>query len=108
MAGLSRGDVHMTRLGRPHGRVQAGSRPAVILQAPELAALSTVVVAPLSTSAHSSSFRPAIRVGNEATRVLADQLQATDATRIGKRVGRLSGEELKEVDRAVRRVLGLR
>jgi mRNA interferase MazF len=43
------------------------------------------------------------------TLVLADQVTAVDGeTRIGEFVGRLSAEELAEVDRALKLVLGLR
>jgi mRNA interferase MazF len=69
--------------------------------------LSTVVVAPTSTSAQPASFRPTIALNNETTRVLVDQITAIDATRLGKRVGHVELEELWALDDALRMVLSL-
>jgi mRNA interferase MazF len=78
-----------------------------VLQAGDLLALSTVIVAPTSTSAQPASFRPELTVGNTRTRVLIDQLTAVDSSRLGASAGSLTWEELVEVDRAVQLVLGL-
>jgi mRNA-degrading endonuclease toxin of MazEF toxin-antitoxin module len=41
------------------------------------------------------------------TRVLAEQLGAVDAQRLGRRVGRLTADEVWGVDEALTTVLGL-
>jgi len=41
-----------------------------------------------------------------STLVLVDQLRAVDSTRLGEFAGRLDTEELDEVDRAVKLILG--
>jgi len=79
----------------------------VILQAGDLLALSTVIVAPTSTRALPASFRPEVEVGGIRTRVLVEQLGAVDRTRLATSAGVLSWEELSEVDRALETVLGL-
>ncbi len=79
----------------------------MVLQADELAALSTVIVAPTSTAALPASFRPEIKVRGRLTRVLVEQLRAVDPTRLGDRVGRLGVDEIDDVERATRIVLGL-
>ena len=107
MAGLRRGDIHRVRFGRSGGRAQAGERPAVILQTNAMAALSTVIVAPLSASAADAPFRPTITVDGTASRMLAEQLRSVDVTRVGKRLGHLSADESVDVNTAVRLVLGL-
>ena len=68
--------------------------------------LSTLIVAPTSTSAQSAIFRPRIDMNGTSTLVLVDQLRAVDSTRLGEFAGRLDTEELDEVDRAVRLILG--
>jgi PemK-like protein. len=78
-----------------------------VLQAGDLLALSTVIVAPTSTSAQPASFRPEIIVARSRTRVLADQLTAVDRSRLGSSAGTLTWEELVEVDTAIQVVLGL-
>jgi mRNA interferase MazF len=105
---MVRGEVF--RLARPRdqrGREQADGRYAVVVQADELLGLSTVLVAPTSTSALATTFRPSIRLLDAETRVLADQTRAVDPQRLGKSVGRLDPQELGAVDEALALVLGL-
>ena len=100
-----RGDVHRLRSDRQaKGREQRGGRLAVVLQSDNLP-LSTVVVAPTSTSARPADFRPQITVGSTTTLVLVEQLAAVDLSRLGDHVGRLSPEELLMLDDALRDVL---
>lgn len=102
-----RGDVHRLRSDRQAGgREQRGGRLAVIVQSDHLP-LSTVVVAPTSTSARAADFRPLIEVGGKATRVLVEQLAAVDLSRLGEHVGRVTPEELVSLDDALRDVLSL-
>ena len=96
------------RLPARRGREQAGARYAVIVQADELLALSTAIVAPASRGAAPATFRPAIDLKGQATRVLVEQLRAIDIERLGERGGRLSAAEQRAVDDALALVLGLR
>lgn len=84
-----------------------GARYGVIVQADELLALSTVLVAPTSRSAPPRSFRPAIDLGGESTRVLVEQTTAVSVDRLGESAGRLDASELRAVDEALATVLGL-
>jgi mRNA interferase MazF len=68
---------------RARGHEQRGRRYGVVVQNDALLALST------------------------ATRVLVEQLSAVDPSRLGKPVGHLQHEELRDVDRALSVVLGL-
>ena len=67
---MVRGDVHAITLPRKRGHVQRGRRYAVIVQADELLALSTVVICPTSHSAFGASFHPEITLDGHATQVL--------------------------------------
>lgn len=107
MAGLRKGDIHRVRFGRRTGHEQTGERPAVILQTNAMAALSTVIVAPLSASAPEAPFRPTIKVAGKASRMLAEQMRAVDVHRVGKRLGHVSADESVDVNTAVRLVLGI-
>jgi len=105
---MTRGEVVRLRSQRgSKGHEQGGARYAVVLQSNELLVLSTVVVAPTSTRALPTSFRPEIDVEGLRTRVMVDHLTATDLSRIGESVRMLTWEELADVDRAVALVLGL-
>lgn len=97
-----RGDVHQLRAAREaRGHEQRGARYAVILQSDDLP-LSTLLVAPTSTSARAASFRPEIEVEGRTTRVLAEQTAAVDPNRLGDLVRHLRFDELRQVEAALR------
>ncbi len=102
-----RGDVFRLRAPRQaSGHEQAGPRYAVVVQSDDLP-LSTSLVAPTSTSAQPASFRPEIDLAGQRARVLAEQTAAIDPNRFGDQIGRLSFDELRRVDAALRLVLDL-
>lgn len=105
---MVRGEVFRLRVPRGTRRAeQRGARYAVIVQADELLALSTVLVSPTSTSAPPRSFRPTIGLAGTPTRVLVEQTTAITPDRLGESVGRLSAPELRDLDAALAVVLGL-
>lgn len=102
-----RGDLYRLRSDKgAAGREQHGPRYAVAIQSDGIL-LSTLIVAPTSTSAQSGIFRPEIEMNGVRTRVLIDQMRAVDASRLGDFAGRLDAAETGEVDRAVRLMLGI-
>ncbi|MBP8880384.1 MAG: type II toxin-antitoxin system PemK/MazF family toxin [Dermatophilaceae bacterium] len=101
-----RGDVHEITIPGGRGHAQTGRRYAVVLQSDDLP-LSTVIVAPTSTSARPTSFRPEVVVLGQRTLVLVEQCAAVDHQKLGRRVGGLTHPELTEVDDALRLVLAL-
>ena len=105
---MVRGEVFRLRAPRGgRGAAQRGGRFAVVVQADELLALSTVFVAPTLRSAPPRSFRPAIELEGESTRVLVEQTTAVAPDRLGDSVGRLSATELHDVDAALALLFGL-
>lgn len=104
-----RGDVYRYKGDKQaKGREQQGPRFAVVLQADELEALSTWLIAPTSVSARPGPIRPIVMINDQQTRVLVEKLTSIDPQlRLGEHVGRLSWAELAAVDRALRRALGL-
>ena len=102
-----RGEVYRLRSPRgARGHEQSGARYAVVVQS-DLLPLSTWLVAPTSTAARAATFRPEVSIDGRPTRVLAEQTTAVDPQRLGEPAGRLSFEELRRVDAALRLVLGL-
>jgi mRNA interferase MazF len=103
-----RGEVFRLRVPRgTRGAEQGGARFAVVVQADELLALSTVLVSPTSAAAPPRSFRPAIELEGSQTRVLVEQTTAVSPDRLDESVGRLSGSELRDLDAALALVFGL-
>jgi mRNA interferase MazF len=105
---VNRGDVYRLRADRgARGRELQGERYAIVVQADEFEALSTVIVVPTSASARATSFRPVVQVRGEQTRAMVEQLRAVDPQRLGRRAGRLTADELEDVGLALRLVLEL-
>ncbi len=102
-----RGEVYRLRAPRAaREHEQQGARFAVVVQS-DVFALSTLLVAPTSTSARPASFRPEVEILGRTTRVLAEQTVAVDPTRLGANVGQLTSLELRQVEAALRLLLEL-
>ena len=104
---MVRGDVHAIMISQRRGHVQHGRRYAVIVQADDLLALSTIVVCPTSTSTPPASFHPEIEIDDQATHVMCEMVGAVDARALGERVGHLTLDEMRAVDDALELVLDL-
>jgi len=102
-----RGDVHRIRLPGKCGHVQEGRRYAVIVQADDLLALSTVVICPTSRSAFAASFHPEVTIEDQPTQVLCEMVGAVDARALGDRAGHLAHDDLRIVEDALLLVLDL-
>ena len=105
---MLRGDVHHITLPRRRGHAQRGRRYAVVVQADDLLALSTIVVCPTSQSTPPASFQPEVTVDGESTRVMCEMVSVVDAQSLGEHAGHLTLDELLSVDEALRLVLDLR
>lgn len=104
---MVRGDVYAITLSLKRGHVQHGRRYAVIVQADDLLALSTVVVCPTSRSASPVSFHPEINLLGQPTQLLCEMVGAVDVRGLGEQVGHLTLEEQRAIDDALALVLDL-
>ena len=104
---MQRGDVYRFKVPKGVGHEQQGERYGVVVQSDVMLPRSVVIVAPTSRSAKAASFRPEVDVAGGRTRVLVEQLGAVDVQRLGRRVGRLTAEEMWSIDDALVVVLGL-
>ena len=104
---MQRGDVYRFKVPKGVSHEQQGERFGVVVQADAMLPRLVVIVAPTSRSARAASFRPEAAVAGDSTRVLVEQLGAVDAQRLGRRVGRLTADEIWAVDDALITVLGL-
>jgi mRNA interferase MazF len=103
-----RGEIfHLPSPRGARGHEQRGARYAVVVQADEFLALSTVLVSPTSTGARPASFRPTITLDGVTTRVLVEQSTVVDPQRLGRSAGRLDADELQMLDDALALILGL-
>lgn len=105
---MVRGEIfRLAALRATRGREQRGARYAVVVQADEFLALSTVLVSPTSTSARPASFRPTITLDGAQTRILVEQTTVVDPDRLGRSAGRLDASELQAVDEALALIFGI-
>ncbi|MBI4934535.1 MAG: type II toxin-antitoxin system PemK/MazF family toxin [Actinobacteria bacterium] len=104
---MQRGDVYRFKIPKVVGHEQQGERYGVVVQSDVMLPRSVVIVAPTSRSAKPASFRPEVEVAGDLTRVLVEQVGAVDVQRLGRRVGRLTAEEMWSIDEALVVVLGL-
>jgi mRNA interferase MazF len=98
---------HLPAPRRIRGRERRGARYAVVVQADEFLALSTVLVSPTSTGARPASSRPAITLDGVTARVLVEQSAVVDPERLGRFAGRLDADELQSLDDVLALILGL-
>jgi mRNA interferase MazF len=104
-----RGDIYWVALDPARGTEIRKTRPAVIVSNDSCNSFGTrVVVLPVTSNV--SSLYPGearIEVRGKPGRALGDQIRSIDKSRLRSRVGRLSEQELEDVDDALRITLGL-
>ena len=106
---LTRGDVYWVNLDPTIGTEIKKTRPAVVVSNDACNQHGArIVVVPVTSNV--TSLYPGeaqVRIATRDARVLGDQLRSIDKTRLGKRIGRLSREDLTRVDDALRITLDL-
>lgn len=108
---MARGDVLVISLPATDGREQSGRRPAIAVQT-DITGDPMLIVAPVTSSLAASRFPFTILIepsnGNGLTQpsiIMVFQMRAIDKSRIVKRIGRLSDEDLKRVDAEIWKML---
>jgi len=109
-----RGDIYLVDLGTNVGSEQSGCRPVLVLQndvgnhyGP------TLIVAPISSRYWKKAGQPTHYIIEEVKSlsspsvVLAEQIITIDKSRVQKFLGRVSDQQMRGIDRAVKISLGL-
>ena len=113
--GPRRGDIYVVEFPAVGGHVQAGLRPAVVVQADRFSRSGTVVLCPMTSAGPSDDHPrphrvPVTRAESGLDRdgwVKADQLQTVPATLLRGPIARLSPAATDRLDVALRFVLDL-
>lgn len=90
MLKISRFQIWLVRLNPTKGREIHKTRPCVVVSPVEMANLSTIIVAPMTTKGFDYPFRVECRFQGKKGLILLDQIRAVDKSRLQKRLGVLS------------------
>ena len=111
---LERGTVALLNLNPTLGHEQRGTRPCVIVSAPEVSAdqrFPLIAIIPISGTPGEGALYPALMPGRSGLRkhshALSDQVRSVDKRRIERLFGRVLPEELAAIDSGLALFLGL-
>lgn len=106
---VKRGDLVTISLQGDFGK----PRPALVVQADQLAGLDSVVVCPLTSELRDAAyFRVTVEPDRanglaKLSQVMVDKFAAVPRTKIAQPIGRLNADRMRAVERAMFVVLGL-
>ena len=89
---IKRFDVWLVDLNPTIGREINKTRPCIVISPNEMTALSTVLMAPMTTKGFEFPCRVTCKFNDKKGLVLLDQIRAVDKSRLVKRLGTVSGE----------------
>ncbi len=97
MSSVKRFDVWFVDLNPTKGREINKTRPCVVISPNEMAALSTVLMAPMTTKGFKFPCRITCRFKGKKGLILLDQIRAVDKSRLVKNLGTISGKTQVEL-----------
>ena len=93
-----RGDVYLVALNPTRGGEINKTQPCAIVSPNELNnALSTFLIAPMTTGGHEYPFRVSCQFQEKQGYVVLDQIRAVDRRRLIRRLGQLDRETMDKV-----------
>jgi mRNA interferase MazF len=107
---IARGDVYWVQLDPTRGSEIAKTRPCFVLSASEINQhRKTVVVIPLTTTLTPAAppLLIAVPSAGATSKARIEHIRAVDKSRLQRRLGTLSAQDLHAVEEALRRVLRL-
>ena len=90
MTTISRFQVWLVNLNPTKGKEINKTRPCVVISPNEMAALSTVLVAPMTTKRFDFPCRVSCKFKNKKGLILLDQIRAVDKSRVIKKLGSIN------------------
>ncbi|MDD3935665.1 MAG: type II toxin-antitoxin system PemK/MazF family toxin [Rhodoferax sp.] len=87
---VSRGDVYWVNLDPTIGSEIQKTRPALVVSPDDMnTALPRVIIAPITSAGRPMGYRPEVILQEKNARILLDQVQCVDKTRLGKKMGKI-------------------
>ena len=97
MVMVKRFDVWLVDLNPTKGREINKTRPCVVISPNEMSALSTVLMAPMTTKGFEFPCRIKCRFKDKNGLILLDQIRAIDKSRLVKKLGTISAKTQMEL-----------
>jgi len=94
---IKRFDIWLVDLNPTKGREINKTRPCVVISPNEMSALSTVLMAPMTTKGFEFPCRITCRFKGKNGLILLDQIRAVDKSRLVKKLGSISGKTQTEL-----------
>ena len=94
---VKRFDVWLVDLNPTKGREINKTRPCVVISPNEMSALSTVLMAPMTTKGFDFPCRIKCRFKGKSGLILLDQIRAIDKSRLVKQLGTISAKTQVEL-----------
>ena len=91
MPAVKRFEVWLVHLNPTRGREISKTRPCVVLSPDEMSALSTVLMAPMTTRGFDFPCRVSCRFKGKKGLIRLDQMRAVDKSRLVKNLGTIGG-----------------
>ena len=101
MTSVTRFQVWLVSLNPTKGREINKTRPCVVISPNEMAALSTVLVAPMTTKGFDFPCRITCKFKGKNGLILLDQIRAVDKTRFIKKLGSIDSNTQVELCNAL-------
>lgn len=90
---VKRGEVYWVNLDPTVGTEIRKIRPGLVVSPDDMnAALSRVIVAPLTSTGQPLGCRPEVKFGGKKARILLDQIRAIDKKRLAGKMGRIDAK----------------
>jgi len=97
MVMVKRFDVWLVNLSPTKGREINKTRPCIVISPNEMSALSTVLMAPMTTKGFDFPCRIKCRFKGKSGLILLDQIRAVDKSRLVKQLGTISAKTQVEL-----------
>jgi mRNA interferase MazF len=97
MVRVNRFDIWLVDLNPTKGREINKTRPCIVVSPNEMSALSTVLMAPMTTRGFAFPFRVECSFEGKKGLVLLDQLRAIDKSRLVKKLGKINSKTRVEL-----------
>ena len=108
---MARGDILLINLPVSDGREQSGRRPTVAVQT-DISGEPMLMVAPITSNLNALRFKFSVEIEpseenglTQTSIVMIFQMRAIDKTRIVKKIGQLSAQDLEKIDAEIWQML---